>query len=404
VTYDDGTPIGQPVKVNADGTWSVNASHSNLKAGDKIQAVQSDGDKVSDPANQTVKAREELNPPVINDIMEGDTVITGTGKPGATVTVTYDDGTPIGQPVKVNADGTWSVNASHVNLKAGDKIQAVQSDGDVMSDPANQTVKAREELNPPVIDDIMEGDTVITGTGKPGATVTVTYDDGTPIGQPVKVNADGTWSVNASHVNLKVGDKIQAVQSDGDKVSDPANQTVKAREELNPPVINDVTVGDSAITGTGEPGATVTVTVGGQTLPPVTVDDQGNWTVDTSGVTLNEGDEVSATQSKDGVTSEPTTKKVQPAKEEIPAPGVNEIKAGAKAISGIGNAEGDTITAYLLGDDGNWVKIKSTTVDSFGTWTIELPDGTVLKAGDTVRVIETSPDGNESKPTDVVVG
>ncbi|ARW23512.1 Side tail fiber protein like protein from lambdoid prophage Rac [Pediococcus acidilactici] len=404
VTYDDGTPIGQPVKVNADGTWSVNASHVNLKAGDKIQAVQSDGDIVSDPANQTVKAREELNPPVINDIMEGDTVITGTGKPGATVTVTYDDGTPIGQPVKVNADGTWSVNASHVNLKAGDKIQAVQSDGDIVSDPANQTVKAREELNPPVINDIMEGDTVITGTGKPGATVTVTYDDGTPIGQPVKVNADGTWSVNASHVNLKAGDKIQAVQSDGDKVSDPANQTVKAREELNPPVINDVTVGDSAITGTGEPGATVTVTVGGQTLPPVTVDDQGNWTIDTSGITLNEGDDVSATQTVDGNTSEPTTKKVQPAKEEIPAPGVDEIKAGAKVISGIGSTEGNIITVYVLGDDGDWVKIKSTMIDSFGTWTIELPDGTVLKAGDTVRVIETSPDGNESKPTDVVVG
>ena len=401
---DDVNSVIGHATVQADGTWTVNAGHTRLVDGDVISAVQTRDGVTSDKDTVSVKAREVIDKPVINDIMEGDTVITGTGKPGATVTVTYDDGTPIGQPVKVNADGTWSVNASHVNLKAGDKIQAVQSDGDIVSDPANQTVKAREELNPPVINDIMEGDTVITGTGKPGATVTVTYDDGTPIGQPVKVNADGTWSVNASHSNLKAGDKIQAVQSDGDKVSDPANQTVKAREELNPPVINDIMEGDTVITGTGEPGATVTVTVGGQTLPPVTVDDQGNWTVDTSGVTLNEGDEVSATQSKDGVTSEPTTKKVQPAKEEIPAPGVNEIKAGAKAISGIGNAEGDTITAYLLGDDGNWVKIKSTTVDSFGTWTIELPDGTVLKAGDTVRVIETSPDGNESKPTDVVVG
>ncbi|MCQ0079910.1 hypothetical protein DPX20_09030 [Pediococcus acidilactici] len=485
VTYDDGTPIGQPVKVNDDGTWSVNASHVNLKAGDKIQAVQSDGDVVSDPANQTVKAREELNPPVINDIMEGDTVITGTGKPGATVTVTYDDGTPIGQPVKVNADGTWSVNASHVNLKAGDKIQAVQSDGDVVSDPANQTVKAREELNPPVINDVTAGDTVITGTGKPGATVTVTYDDGTPIGQPVKVNADGTWSVNASHSNLKAGDKIQAVQSDGDVVSDPANQTVKAREELNPPVINDVTAGDTVITGTGKPGATVTVTlpngdplpsvtvdaegnwtvdvgdaklqpgdkvtavqadgdnvsdpttqivqertappelgtvtagdptisgkgipgatvtvtVGDKELPPVTVDEDGNWTVDTSGVTLNPDDEVTATQTVDGNTSDATTTTVQPKKADIPAPGVNPVKPGAKVIKGSGQP-GDTITLVKVDANGKTTSIGTVTIDEFGDWSVDVPDDVVLAEGDTVRAVETTPDGGESDPAEVIV-
>ena len=393
--------------VGADGKWRAAISDQyNLVEGESIYAVQIKGNSRSDKQYTTVLGEIHVDAPIINPIEEGDTVITGTGEPGDEVTVYFDDGknnSVIGYAT-VEADGTWTVDAGHVRLVDGDVVSAVQTRDGVTSDKDTVSVKAREVIDKPVINDIMEGDTVITGTGKPGATVTVTYDDGTPIGQPVKVNADGTWSVNASHVNLKAGDKIQAVQSDGDKVSDPANQTVKAREELNPPVINDVTVGDSAITGTGEPGATVTVTVGGQTLPPVTVDDQGNWTIDTSGITLNEGDDVSATQTVDGNTSEPTTKKVQPAKEEIPAPGVDEIKAGAKVISGIGSTEGNIITVYVLGDDGDWVKIKSTMIDSFGTWTIELPDGTVLKAGDTVRVIETSPDGNESKPTDVVVG
>jgi hypothetical protein len=393
VTYDDGTPIGQPVKVNADGTWSVNASHVNLKAGDKIQAVQSDGDVVSDPANQTVKAREELNPPVINDIMEGDTVITGTGKPGATVTVTYDDGTPIGQPVKVNADGTWSVNASHSNLKAGDKIQAVQSDGDVVSDPANQTVKAREELNPPVINDIMEGDTVITGKGKPGATVTVTYDDGTPIGQPVKVNADGTWSVNASHVNLKAGDKIQAVQSDGDVVSDPANQTVKAREELNPPVINDVTAGDTVITGKGKPGAKVTVTLPGEQPKTVTVDESGNWTVDVGDAKLQPGDEVTAVQADGDNVSDPTTQIVQ---ERTAPPVINGIIEGATTITGTGKP-GATVTVTLP----NGEKSKPVTVDENGNWTVDV-SGADLKAGDKVTAVQADGD-NVSEETSQTV-
>ncbi len=400
VTYDDGTPIGQPVKVNADGTWSVNASHSNLKAGDKIQAVQSDGDKVSDPANQTVKAREELNPPVINDVTAGDTVITGTGKPGATVTVTYDDGTPIGQPVKVNADGTWSVNASHSNLKAGDKIQAVQSDGDKVSDPANQTVKAREELNPPVINDIMEGDTVITGTGKPGATVTVTLPNGEK-SKPVTVDAEGNWTLDVSGTDLKAGDKVTAVQAEGDNVSEETTQTVQARTDK--PGLDTVTAGDPTISGTGVPGATVTVTVGGKELPPVTVDEDGNWTVDTSGVTLNPDDEVTATQTVDGNTSEAATTTVQPKKSDVPAPGMDAVKPGAKIIKGSGKT-GNTITVVKVDANGKITPIGTATVDEFGDWSVNVPDDVVLAAGDTVRAVQTTPDNVSSDPKDVIVG
>ncbi|MCQ0055516.1 Ig-like domain-containing protein, partial [Pediococcus acidilactici] len=351
------------------------------------------------PANQTVKAREELNPPVINDIMEGDTVITGTGKPGATVTVTYDDGTPIGQPVKVNDDGTWSVNASHVNLKAGDKIQAVQSDGDVVSDPANQTVKAREELNPPVINDVTAGDTVITGTGKPGATVTVTLPNGDPL-PSVTVDAEGNWTVDVGDAKLQPGDKVTAVQADGDNVSDPTTQIVQ--ERTAPPELGTVTAGDPTISGKGIPGATVTVTVGDKELPPVTVDEDGNWTVDTSGVTLNPDDEVTATQTVDGNTSDATTTTVQPKKADIPAPGVNPVKPGAKVIKGSGQP-GDTITLVKVDANGKTTSIGTVTIDEFGDWSVDVPDDVVLAEGDTVRAVETTPDGGESDPAEVIV-
>ena len=397
VTYDDGTPIGQPVKVNADGTWSVNASHVNLKAGDKIQAVQSDGDVVSDPANQTVKAREELNPPVINDVTAGDTVITGTGKPGATVTVTLPNGDTL-PSVKVDANGNWTVNVGDETLKPGDRVMAVQADGDNVSDPTTQIVQ--ERTAPPVINDIIEGDKTISGTGIPGATVTVTLPNG-DTSQPVTVDADGHWTIDASGEDLKAGDKITAVQAEGDNVSEETTQTVQARTEK--PGLDTVTAGDPTISGTGVPGATVTVTVGGKELPSVTVDEDGNWTVDTSGVTLTPGDEVSATQTVDGNTSDATTTTVQPKKSDIPAPGVNPVKPGAKVIKGSGK-EGNTITVVKVDADGKTTKIGTATVDEFGDWTVDVPDDVVLTAGDTVQAVQTTPDGDSSDPAEVIVG
>ena len=402
VYFDDGknnSVIGYAT-VEADGTWTVDAGHVRLVDGDVVSAVQTRDGVTSDKDTVSVKAREVIDKPVINDIVEGDTVITGTGKPGATVTVTYDDGTPIGQPVKVNADGTWSVNASHVNLKAGDKIQAVQSDGDIVSDPANQTVKAREELNPPVINDVTAGDTVITGTGKPGATVTVTLPNGEK-SKPVTVDAEGNWTLDVSGTDLKAGDKVTAVQAEGDNVSEETTQTVQARTEK--PGLDTVTAGDPTISGTGVPGATVSVTVGGKELPPVTVDEDGNWTVDTSGVTLNPDDEVTATQTVDGNTSEAATTTVQPKKSDVPAPGMDAVKPGAKIIKGNGK-KGNTITVVKVDANGKTTPIGTATVDEFGEWTVNVPDDVVLAAGDTVRAVQTTPDGDSSDPKDVIVG
>ena len=400
--------------VGADGTWSIATGRVNLFEGDQLYAYQTNGDQQSSNGTTTVLPKpEELPAPTFNDVKEGDTTISGQGEAGDTVYV-YVKGTNDSDDIlightTVGADGTWSLSTGRVNIYEGDQLYAYQTNGDQQSPNGTTVVQPRpEEVPAPTFNGVTEGDTTISGQGEAGDTVYV-YVKGTNGADDIvightTVGSDGIWTLSTGRVSLFAGDELRAYQVRGDQQGPENSTIVKAQETINAPGMNDVTVGDSAITGTGEPGATVTVTVGGQTLPSVTVDDQGNWTVDTSGVTLNEGDEVSATQSKDGATSDPTTKKVQPAKEVMPAPAVDEIKAGAKVISGTGNAEGNTITVYVLGDDGNWVKIKSTTIDQFGGWSIELPDDVVLKAGDTVRVIETSPDGNESKPADVVVG
>ncbi|KAF0465369.1 hypothetical protein GBP04_06220 [Pediococcus acidilactici] len=405
VSFADGSPIGVGVKVDANGNWTVDASHVTLKAGDQIVATQTVNGVTSDQGKQTVKAKEEVSAPVINDITEGDRVITGTGTPGATVNVSFADGSPIGIGVKVDANGNWTVDASHVTLKAGDQIVATQTVNGVTSDQGKQTVKAKEEVSAPVINDITEGDRVITGTGTPGATVNVSFADGSPIGIGVKVDANGNWTVDASHVTLKAGDQIVATQTVNGVTSDQGTQTVKAKEEVSAPVINDITEGASEITGTGTPGATVNVSFADGTPIGVSVkvDANGNWTVDASHVTLKAGDQIVATQTVNGVTSDQGTQTVKPKQgTEVPQPNVDAIKAGSSTITGKGE-KGDQITATLKKADGSTVPLGTVSVDPFGKWTITLPEGVVLAAGDVVTVVQIASDGSKSDPLDVPV-
>ncbi|MGQ7381129.1 Ig-like domain-containing protein, partial [Streptococcus suis] len=66
--------------------------------------------------------------------------------------------------------------------------------------------------------------------------------------------------------------------------------------------------GDTTVTGTTEPGATVTVNFPDGSTVTTTADENGNYTVDVpAGVELKEGDKVTATATDEaGNTSTPT--------------------------------------------------------------------------------------------------
>ena len=216
-------PGEQPKTVTVDesGNWTVDVGDAKLQPGDEVTAVQADGDNVSDPTTQIVQ--ERTAPPVINGIIEGATTITGTGKPGATVTVTLPNGEK-SKPVTVDENGNWTVDVSGADLKAGDKVTAVQADGDNVSEETSQTVK--ERTAPPSVYPIAEGSSTIVGSGIPGATITVTGPNGDPIGEPVTVGEDGSWVFDASGADLKAGEEVSVVQTVDDNASEPVKVTV----------------------------------------------------------------------------------------------------------------------------------------------------------------------------------
>lgn len=119
----------------------------------------------------------------------------------------------------------------------------------------------------------------ITGTGEPGATVTIMVAGQT---LTTTVGADGMWRATPSPI--RDGEVTAVATQVVGSVTTMATSTFTidstTQVEITMPTEGSTTSNARpTIRGTGEVGASVTVTVGDQTLGPVVVDAEGNWSV-----------------------------------------------------------------------------------------------------------------------------
>ena len=398
ITLPDGTVITGTTDENGRFVVDLPAG-VELVEGDKIEVVAIDENgNTSAPTEVIVTDTVLPKAPVINEVNETDTVITGTGEPGATITVTLPDGTKL--TGTVDPDGTFTIDIpGEVTLQAGDKITGVQTDENGnTSAPTEVIVVDTTAPSAPTVNPVDNTDTVITGTGEPGATITITLPDGTKL--TGTVDPDGTFTIDIpNHITLNPGDELEVVQTDesGNR-SNPVDIFVTDNIAPLAPVINPITSGDTTITGTGEPGATITITLPDGTTLTGTVNPDGTFTIDIpAGTILKSGDTVTGVQTdQGGNTSEPTVVTVSAKK--ITSPIVDPINPGDTIITGIGEP-GATITVTF--PDGTTV---TTVVEPDGTFKVEIPTGTILNPGDIITIIQTDKDGNTSDPVNIVVG
>ena len=322
------TLIGSSI-VDSNGMWSVVSTETLPEGVVSLSAIQTDeAGNVSGATASSVEIDLTVNVPTINLLAvtnDRTPTITGTGEAGATVTLLADtdaDGNgadvQIGQAV-VQGNGTWSITSSAtfaenatIALSATQTDEAGATSNAVVSSIEIDTSVLAPAINPSAVTNDQTPE--ITGTGEPGATVTLLADtdaDGTgadvQIGQAV-VQGDGTWSV-ASNETLPEGViALSATQADeAGSVSVAAASSIEIDLTVLAPTIDVLAVTNNqtpAITGTGEPGATVTVladtdAVGGLAdvqVGQAVVDGDGNWSI-TSSETLSEGTiALSATQ------------------------------------------------------------------------------------------------------------
>ncbi|WP_434290406.1 Ig-like domain-containing protein [Celeribacter sp. SCSIO 80788] len=360
----------------------------------------------------------------------GSYVISGEGEVGATVTVEINGTT---QTVVVGTDGTWSTTFESGSIDTGEYTTGVTV---TATDAAGNTTTVTDTL---VVDteaedlsfDTVEGDDVVniaeasddvnvSGQSEAGATVVVELE-----GQTVEttVAEDGTWTVTFDGSSLPAGTYDSTVTA---TVTDAYGNAATYTHEISIDLETSLTVdGDSAggdgtvnasemaggvtLTGTGEAGASVTVTVEGVTRT-TTVAEDGSWSVTYESGTLPEGTystEVTATSTDLAGNSTTATGTFEIDTETGVAidaghSGGDEtvnLSESQQTMSFTGTAEaGATVVVTLAG-------VSVTTVaDGNGTWTASYAAGT-LTGGEydtTLTAVATDAAGNTATSTSVV--
>ncbi|MEF2209066.1 Ig-like domain-containing protein [Pseudomonas aeruginosa] len=379
-TDGDGQP-DTTVVVGPGGSFEV-PLNPPLTNGETVTVI------VTDPAGNsstpvTAEAPDFPDAPQVN--ASNGSVLSGTAEAGVTIVITDGNGNPIGQ-TSADANGNWSFTPGS-QLPDGTVVNVVARDAAGNSSPATSITVDGVAPNAPVVEP--SNGSELSGTAEPGSSVTLTDGNGNPIGQTT-ADANGNWSFTPS-TPLPDGTVVNVVARDAaGNSSPPASVTVDAVAPATPTV--DPSNG-TTLSGTAEPGATVTLTDGnGNPIGQVTADGSGNWSF-TPSTPLADGTVVNATATDPaGNTSgqgSTTVDGVAPT-----TPTVN--LSNGSSLSGTAEP-GSTVILT----DGNGNPIAEVTADGSGNWTYT--PSTPIANGTVVNVVAQDAAGNSSPPATVTV-
>ncbi|WP_157671756.1 Ig-like domain-containing protein, partial [Acinetobacter sp. MN12] len=394
--------VDYPAVNNGDGTWTL-ADNTLPTLGEgphtvTVTATDPAGNVGTDTAVLTIDTVAP-NAPVLDPINATDP-ISGTAEPGSTVTVTFPDGTSVQVPTDPTT-GVWTT-PNPGGLTNGETVTATATDpAGNTSLPGTGTVSTDVTAPIVTVDDDLSNDATpaLTGTvNDPTATIVVNVDG---VDYPAVNNGDGTWTL-ADNTLPTLGEgphtvTVTATDPAGNVGTDTAVLTIDTVAP-NAPVLDPINATDP-ISGTAEPGSTVTVTFPDGTSVQVPTDPTtGVWTTPNPGGLTN-GETVTATATDPaGNTSLPGTGTVST---DVTAPIVtvdDDLSNDATpALTGTVNDPTATIVVNVDGVDYPAVN------NGDGTWT--LADNTLPTLGEgphTVTVTATDPAGNVGTDTAVL--
>lgn len=305
-----GVPYSTQLQASGAGvTWSASGLPDGLRvdatsgeiAGTPTKAVQAANVTVtatnstgSDSASLpvTVHAAVVVTSPVAGSTVSSNRpTVSGTGEPGETVTVS-NDATSLGS-VDVDSDGSWSLRSTldvpdgPVTVTAKQTVDGVTSTADrsfIVSNPLTVTAPAEQEV-------VRTSTPVISGTGIDGSVVEIRDEQGRNLlGEDgYTVPSKGVWS-KPSKVALADGvHTITVTHRSGSQIAEVTRTfTVKSAAPVvfTSPVEGSNIPVRPTVSGTGEPGTTVTVTLDssdGLRIGATEVDADGRWSLVSSG-------------------------------------------------------------------------------------------------------------------------
>ena len=311
----------------------------------------------------TVPLANQTTTPTIDPVTAGDETISGTAEPGSTVTITNGDKDPV--VVEADDQGNWTAELPEVS--EGDTITVVaETDGKDPSAPITVTVDGLTVTAPTasISGNEIDGYPVV-GKAAPDATVEITNAQGDVVGTGT-TDGDGNYRIViapdqvAPEENLNVAAIVTAGGKDYRSANTPI--TVPEDNQTGTPTIDPVTAGDDTISGTAEPGSTVTITNGDKDPVVVEADEEGNWTAEVPEV--SEGDTITVVAETDGKDpSAPITVTVDGLTVDAPTASISGNQTDgypvvgetvANAVIEITNAQGEVVGTGTADEEGNY--------------------------------------------------
>lgn len=461
--FDNGVSLGLAT-LQPNGGWTFTPSQNLEEGAHQLTVIATDAKGNASPAASFDLVVDTQSPqqPVITFITDdapgilgsvahlgltndSTPTINGTGEPGSTVHL-YQNGARIADIIVGNS-GVWSYAYTTTSPLADDTytftVTASDSNGNTTPFSADFTITIDTQAPAaPGVIGVADGDgnTIdtnqitqesqprLSGSGTAGDTITL-YDNGNAIGQAL-VGADGRWQFTPP---AALGDGTHLLTA---RANDPAGNEspesisftlrVDTQAPDAPQIVSaaitggegEVLLANGSITnqrmptlsGTGEPGAIITLYNNGAVLDTVQVNPQGSWTYPLTS-NLSEGLNVlTATATDAAGNSSPTSGVFSVTLDTLPpaqpdAPLISDNVA--PIIGNIGNngATNDTTPTFSgTGEIGSTIilynngsEIGRTTVGDNGSWNFTpaaLTPGTYI-----ITVTETDVAGNISPPS-----
>lgn len=324
------------VVVEEDATWSCTFPEKQQPGVDITVTQQENGKTPSEPVTETIPVPGQTDAPVITSVTPGS--VSGTGVPGAVIDITGPNGENLGS-TEVGTDGTWSV-PFEPELAPDTVIKAVQTAPELRpSDPSTGTVPKPGQSQKPGVETVTPE--TGKGTGVPGAGIEITDPETGEVLCETEVGTDGTWECEIPADKApEVGTSVDVIQKEGGKTpSEPETVEVAPGPSIpdpsETPTIEDLTA--DKVTGTGVPGAEITVTGPDGTLCVSTVGEDSTWEC-VFPEALEPGDQVTVTQQEDGKLPSPEVTGTVPAAPAVPTAGTSTFEVSAEPVAADGQA------------------------------------------------------------------
>lgn len=371
----------------ADEKGSFSGEIPKQTAGTKLEfkALDAAGN-MSDTREVTVIDGTPPNLPVVDEVSDASTKVTGTAEADAIVTI-FQGTAEIG---KGQADNNGHYSLDIPKQPAGTKLDITATDNSGNTSGKKQvSVIDKTAPSVPIVNEVT--DKLITVTGKAEAHSIVTVKKGTAVIGNANATATGDFAISIGKQPAGVTLSVVAADAAGN-VSKAKEVIVKDKTAPNAPNVQTVTDVSISITGTAEIGSSITVQAGTELIGSALADSNGKYSIAVSKLTSGMKLQITATDAAGNISE---AKEVEVVDTTAPsAPIVSEVTDQSTAVSG--KAEAGAMVHVKLGT----ATLGKAATDAKGDYSVPISK---QKAGTLLSVTAIDLAGNTSPVVEVTI-